>query len=146
MAALALSERAGFRLLAHTADIGLEATAPTREELFIAAAEGLRALLFGATPAVAAIRLEVHLRAGDCAELLVAWLNEILCISEMTRLVPASFEIRELTGEQLTAIITGEPFDADRHTVERTAKAVTYHRLVVKERNNGWYARVYIDL
>jgi SHS2 domain-containing protein len=143
---LALSERAGFRLLAHTADIGLEATAPTAQELFIAAAEGLRTLLFGATPAVATIRLEVHLQAGDCAELLVAWLNEILCISEMTRLVPASFEILELTGERLTAIITGEPFDADRHTVERTAKAVTYHRLVVKERKSGWYARVYIDL
>jgi SHS2 domain-containing protein len=141
-----LSERAGFRLLAHTADIGLEATAPTREELFIAAAQGFRTLVFGAAPAVAAIRLEVHLQAGDCAELLVAWLNEVLCISEMTRLVPASFEILELTGEKLTAIICGEPFDAARHTVERTAKAVTYHRLLVEERKSGWYARVYIDL
>ena len=146
MGTLALSERAGFRLLAHTADIGLEATAPTREELFIAAAQGFRTLVFGETPAEAVIRLEVHLQAGDCAELLVAWLNEILCISEMTRFVPASFEILELTGEQLTAIICGEPFDAARHTVERTAKAVTYHRLVVKERKGGWYARVYIDL
>jgi SHS2 domain-containing protein len=146
LGALALSARAGFRLLAHTADIGLEATAATREELFVAAAEGFRALVFGASPAAPVIRLEVQLEASDCAALLVTWLNEILCLCEMTRLVPASFEILEITGAQLTAVITGEPFDAERHTIERTAKAVTYHRLVVEERKGRWYARVYIDL
>lgn len=135
-----------FRLLAHTADIGLEATAPNREELFVAAAKGLRGMLFGISPAEEVLRLEVSLEAGNDAELLVAWLNEILCLSEMTRLVPATFEIIELTDNQLTAVIKGEPFDPARHTVERVAKAVTYHQLVVEERQGGWYARVYIDL
>lgn len=135
-----------FHLLAHTADIGLEASAATREELFAAAAKGLRAMLFGASPAEPVLRLEVHLEAGDCAELLVAWLNEILCLCEMTRLVPAAFEIVEVSDRQLTATISGEPFDAERHVIERSAKAVTYHQLVVEERKDGWYARVYIDL
>ena len=141
-----MSDRAKFRLLAHTADIGLEATAPTSEELFTVAARGLRAMLFGISPAVDSIRLEVRLEAGNRAELLVAWLNEILCISEMSRLVPATFEVINLTEQQLLATITGEPLDPARHTVERVAKAVTYHRLVVEERKTGWYARVYIDL
>ena len=141
-----MSERARFHLLAHTADIGLEATAPSREELFIAAARGLRAMLFGISPAEESLRLEVHLEAGNCAELLVAWLNEILCVSEMTRLVPAEFQIIHLDEYCLRATLTGEPFDPTRHVVERTAKAVTYHRLVVEERKTGWYARVYIDL
>lgn len=61
-----------FRLLAHTADIGLEATAPSREELFVAAAKGLRGLLFGISPAEETLRLEVSLEAGNDAELLVA--------------------------------------------------------------------------
>jgi SHS2 domain-containing protein len=144
--ALALSERARFHLLAHTADIGLEAKAPSREELFVVAARGLRAMLFGISPAAESLRLEVHLEAGNCAELLVAWLNEILCLSEMTRLVPAEFQIIHLDEHCLRATLTGEPFDPARHTVERVAKAVTYHQLVVEERKNGWYARVYIDL
>ncbi|MHB8708019.1 MAG: archease [Desulfuromonadales bacterium] len=135
-----------FRLLAHTADIGLEVTAPSVEELFVAAAKGLRGMLFGISPAEEVLRLEVSLEAGNGAELLVAWLNEILCLSEMTRLVPATFEIIELTDNQLTAVVTGEPFDPARHTVERVAKAVTYHQLVMEERKSGWYARVYIDL
>jgi SHS2 domain-containing protein len=143
---LALRKGPHFRLLAHTADIGLEATAPTPESLFITAANGLRAMLFGISRAKESLRLEVRLGAESRADLLVAWLNEILCLCEMTRLVPATFEIVELTEQRLTATVTGEPFDPDRHTVERVAKAVTYHRLVVEERKGGWYARVYIDL
>lgn len=103
-------------------------------------------MLFGISSAEGALRVEVRLEAGNRPELLVAWLNEILCLCEMTRLVPADFEIAELTDRQLTATITGEPFDPERHAVERTAKAVTYHRLLVEERKGGWYARVYIDL
>jgi len=141
-----LTDSGRFRLLAHTADIGLEATASTREELFITAARGLRALLFGASPAAETLRLEVQLEAGNSAELLVAWLNEILCLSEMTRMVPAEFAIIHLDEHNLKALMTGEPFDPARHTVERVAKAVTYHRLVVEERSGGWYGRVYIDL
>lgn len=89
---------------------------------------------------------KVTVEAGDSAELLVAWLNEILVFSETARVVPASFSIHAFDQCNLTATISAEPFAADRHTVERIAKAVTYHQLVVEERNNGWYARVYIDL
>jgi SHS2 domain-containing protein len=141
-----LTKRPGYRFLAHTADIGLEASASTPGEVFVVAARGLRAMLFGVSPAESSLRREVWLEAGNVPELLVAWLNEVLCLCEMTRLVPADFEIVELTGNTLHAFITGEPFDGDRHAVERTAKAVTYHRLVMEERANGWYARVYVDL
>jgi SHS2 domain-containing protein len=143
---LALRGKTGFHLLAHTADIGLEATARSCEELFVKAAEGFRTLIYGDSPATGTIRLEVHLEAENLAELMVAWLNEVLCLSEMTRLVPADFQILHLGEHGLRAIITGEPYDPARHTVERVAKAVTYHQLVVKERRGGWYARVYIDL
>ncbi len=141
-----MSRAPAFRLLAHTADIGLEATAPSRSELFRAAALGLKVLLFGDSPATAAERHAVRLGAGDRAELLVAWLNEVLFLCESKRLVPAAFDIVELTERSLAAVISGEPFDPGRHAVERTAKAVTYHQLLVEKRKGGWYARVYIDL
>jgi len=135
-----------YRLLAHTADIGLEVTAASAEELFVIAARGLRSMLFGVTEAEPAIRLEVRLEGEGWAELLVTWLNEILCLCEMRRLVPADFAILELTEHRLVASVGGEPYDELRHSVERTAKAVTYHQLVVEARDGGWYARVYIDL
>lgn len=135
-----------YRLLAHTADIGLEATAPTLEELFAVAAEGFKVLVYGDTPVHAIVRHAVRLEADDRAGLMVVWLNELLYLGESGRLVPANFTIDALDGQHLSATIGGEPFDPGRHTVERTAKAVTYHRLVVEERESGWYARVYIDL
>jgi SHS2 domain-containing protein len=95
---------------------------------------------------VGTVRRDVALEAGDIAELLVVWLNEILVFSETAHVVPASFSIHELKNGSLNATIAAEPFDAARHTVERTAKAVTYHQLLVEERACGWYARVYIDL
>ncbi|MCM2264181.1 MAG: archease [Desulfuromonadales bacterium] len=146
MGTLALTDGGHFRLLAHTADIGLEATAPSREELFVVAARGLTFLLFGKSPAIASICRTVTLDAGDSAELLVTWLNEILVFSETAQVVPAAFLISDLQNCRLTATLAGEPFDPSRHVVERTAKAVTYHQLVVEERHSEWYARVYIDL
>lgn len=146
MGTLALSRRSGFRLLAHTADIGLEAFAPSREELFAVAAMGLRTLLFGDSPARAVSRREVCKEGPDLAALLVVWLNEVLYLCESAHLVPADFQVKSLNQNRLVAVMSAEPFAPDRHTVERVAKAVTYHRLVAEERDDGWYARVYIDL
>ena len=139
-------DKPAFRLIEHTADIGLEVRAATREELFLVAAEGMKALLFGTSPAVGGVASRVVLNAGDSAELLVAWLNEVLFICETRQVVPATFVVEEITLTSLIAVISGEAFDPARHSVERTAKAVTYHQLVVEERDGGWYARVYIDL
>jgi len=142
---LALNQ-ARFRLLAHTADIGLEATAATCEELFIAAAEGFKAMVFGDTPVQPAVAQRIEVLADDLPALLVAWLNEILYLCETTGLVPERFRIEHLDERHLSATVMGETFDPTRHSVERMAKAVTYHKLTVEERVNGWYARVYIDL
>jgi len=142
---LALSQ-ARFRLLAHTADIGLEATAATREELFIRAAEGFKTMVFGAIPVQPAVAQRIEVMAEDLPALLVAWLNEILYLCESADLVPQGFRIEHLDDRHLIATVTGEPFDPARHGVERMAKAVTYHKLLVEERNGGWYARVYVDL
>jgi len=141
-----LSRRRGFHLLAHTADIGLEAFAPNRDELFAVAARGLKALLFGESPVRATVHRRVCVEADDIAALLVVWLNEVLYLCESAHLVPADFCIESLDEGQLAAVVTGEPFDPARHVVERSAKAVTYHQLVVEESQNGWYAKVYIDL
>jgi len=135
-----------YRLLEHTADIGLEASAPTLKELFVAAAEGFKVLLYGDTPVSETIHQTVSLQAEDVAALMVAWLNEILYLCESGNLVPAGFWLETVDEWHLCATVYGEPFDLARHSVERTAKAVTYHQLVVEERNRGWYARVYIEL
>lgn len=135
-----------FRLIEHTADMGLEARGGSLEELFGEAARGLRELMFG--PATCGEQQIIHLRVTgqDLGELLVNWLNEILYIFEVRGFYPASFLVETLNDQSVCGLARGELFDAERHPVERVVKAVTYHQLQLEQLQGEWRARVYVDL
>jgi len=136
----------GFRLLAHTADMGIEAEGDSPAEVFVAAARGLRCMIFGETAIAATRQISVEVEGADHAELLVAWLGEILYRFEVDRLAPAEFAIDEIDAGRVKGRILGETFDPHRHPVEREVKAITYHQVRVAQVDGGWRARVYVDL
>ncbi len=138
--------RSGYRLLPHTADMGIKSWAQEQPELFTATADGLRDILFGSCPIASEEQVHVTLEASDDAELLVSWLNEILFVLETKGLAPAQFEIETLTAGHLEARIHGEQYDPDRHPLQHQVKAVTYHQLFLEQRAGGWAAQVYVDL
>ncbi len=133
------------RLLEHTADIGIEASAATPEGLFSEVALGLLEVLGGPTGTPCEER-QVHLSGYDRGDLLVRWLNELLYLLEIGRFYPAAFAVEEAGPHELRALVNGEPFDPLRHRIEREVKAVTYHQLQVTGDDRGWRARVYLDL
>jgi len=134
------------RLLEHTADMGIEASGETLEDLFAQAAYGLLEIIAGTPEALCREEMIVTVEGGDAEELLVNWLNEILYLFEIKRFFPLDFEIEEVRGNHLLARVRGEPFDPQRHPVEREVKAVTYHQLRVEKTYGLWHARVYVDL
>jgi SHS2 domain-containing protein len=67
----------GLRFLEHTADVGLEARAPTAPELFERAALGMVRLLVGDPPEPAGER-SFDVEAPDLPILLRAWLRAVL--------------------------------------------------------------------
>lgn len=135
-----------YQLLEHTADMGIEASGETLEELFAQAAYGLLEIMTGTPQAAAREEKSVTLTAADPEELLVNWLNEILYLFEIQKFLPVDFEIEEVRGERLLARVRGEPFDPQRHLVEREVKAVTYHQLRLEKTDGLWQARIYVDL
>lgn len=141
-----MNQKTGFRILDHTADIGIEAWGASREQVFIQAAEGLKQLMLGGSPVNRSQSYAVALDAEDSAELLVAWLNEIVYALEIRGLAPAAFRIAALDRKRLRAEIHGEQLDTTRHEVERQVKAATYHQLLMEEDTAGWHARIYLDL
>ena len=141
-----MNQPAGFSLLEHTADMGIEAWAGSLEELFAIMADGLRELMFGDRRAEPAQAVTVSLVAADEVELLIAWLNEIIYHVEVKQLVPAEFEVLRVANHRLQARIGGARFDPARHSMERQAKAATYHQVLLEQRPVGWHARVYVDL
>ncbi len=136
----------GFRLLEHTADMGIEATGASIEEVFIETARGLRSMIFADTPIKATREFPIEIHGADNDELLVGWLSEILYLFEVHGLAPADFVVDEISSGTLRARVRGETFDPLRHPVEREVKAITYHQLSVARDAAGWWTRLYVDL
>ncbi len=135
-----------FRLLEHTADMGIEAFGETPEELFRQAALGLRQMMFGLAEIDSVEEKQIQIEGRDREELLVGWLSEIIYYMETKGFVPSAFDVAEAGPERLSAWLSGEPFDHRRHHIEREVKAITYHQILVEQVHDGWRARLYVDL
>lgn len=136
---------APYRLLEHTADMGIAAFAESRGALYVAAAEGLMAILDPSGPVRSLQERKLAVTADDSGELMVSWLGEVLYLVEQGFL-PCAFEIQRINETALDAVVAGEPFDTGRHALAREVKAITFHRLEVERTGGGWRARVFVDL
>ena len=141
-----MTRAAGFRLLEHTADTGIEAWASSLAGLFEEMARGLKTIIVGDHPNGPLLCRAIELTAEDNGQLLVAWLNEIIYLFDTLNLVPVRFEIDRIEAGQLRATIHGEVFDPEKHRIETQPKAATYHQLQLTKRAEEWFGRIYIDL
>ena len=130
----------------HTADVGIETTGGTLEELFANAAWGFTDMITDASKIRATVQETVRVSAQDTEELLVRWLNEFLYLFDTRRLLFSTFRIEELDERHISAVCTGEVFDPGHHTLRREIKAVTYHGLRVWRQGRLWMARVICDI
>jgi SHS2 domain-containing protein len=131
-----------FREIDHTADWALEVWAPTLAELFVEAARGMQALA-GAVPGEAArTRRAIHLAAGDAESLLVAWLQELLYLTESEGVAFDEFAIHSLSAERLEAEVAG----ALAQRMDKVIKAVTYHNLAIRADEAGFRVTIVFDV
>jgi len=135
----------GYELRAHTADIAVEATAPTRGELFAAVADGLATAMCESTPA-AGERFSVDCRAESIDALLYEYLDQLIYERDVRLVLPVDNEanVTESDGEwRLEASARGVPLDS---VAAREVKAVTYSEMVVDRREEGWHGYVVFDV
>jgi SHS2 domain-containing protein len=133
----------GFELTEHTADLGVRAWGPRREDVFVQAALGMLSLVLDVGTVEARDRYELVVEAADESLLFAAWLNELLYFVEGRRVVfSGTFEIE--LGERPG--LSGEPYDPARHALRGAVKAATLHRLSLGEVAGGWEGRVLLDV
>ncbi len=72
----------GFELIEHTADVGVHAWGPRREDVFAQAARGMLSLVVDEATVSGRERYVVEVEAVDLELLLAAWLNELLYFVE----------------------------------------------------------------
>ena len=132
-----------FRWVEHTAELGLELEAASREAVF---AEGFAAMAEllgeGAEAGGEAVAEAVAVEASDGATLLADWLAELAYLAETRGLVPERLAELAVADAALTAVVHGRTAHPD-HLV----KAVTYHGLSLERGSGGsWGGTVVFDV
>ncbi len=140
-----------IEILDHTADVGFELGASTLEELFDEARRALLMVVFERPPEEEGEdRRWVPLSAPDYEILLVRWLNELTYLIQDTGFVPtgAKIEIQktERTDLSLEASLVGAPLDLEEYGWQGEIKSATFHGLDVTNDDEGWHARVILDV
>jgi SHS2 domain-containing protein len=89
-----------FELRDHTADVAVEATAPSLGGVFAAAADGLAAAMCEEIPAAGGERFDLGVRAESREALLFDYLDELIYQRDVRGVLPVDneVEVREIDG------------------------------------------------
>lgn len=129
-----------YRWVDHTAEVELEIEASGEREVLEEAARALAELL-GIDDKPGDERRSFALDASDRPALLAAWIEELAFLAESQGFVATSVAELHLHASGLSATVSGvlgEP--------PPLVKAVTYHRLTFEPRDEGYVARVVLDV
>jgi SHS2 domain-containing protein len=130
----------------HTADVGLAAEGDTLAELFEALAEGLADYICPRAQVVPRQTRRIHVRSEDVEALAVDFLCEVMVALESDKFAIASVKVTDANDSAVSAGLAGEPVDPARHEFHTEVKAVTYHRLSVRQADGRWTGRVILDI
>ena len=133
-----------FRELPHTADIKIEARAPTKETLFSEACNALMQIMYGEDRR-SRDTIELDVDAEDTEAQLADFLSEVLFRSEVDGLVFSDAEIH-IDGSHLHAVMHGEPFDRNRHAGGTEVKGISYSGMSVTRDTNGYMLEILFDV
>lgn len=137
---------AGFVILDHPADMGIEAYGKNLKEAFEQAAVALTSIILDISSVEPNEIKIIEINASDYEHLLVKWLSEILYLYDGNNFVCSEFNIEELKPQYLKAEIKGENFDNSKHYTKLDVKAVTYHQILVNENSERGIIRVFLDI
>ncbi|MHB8138660.1 MAG: archease [Smithellaceae bacterium] len=136
-----------YKLIDHTADLGIEVTGRTKRELFTKAALSLVDIVVErkGTPSVLKEKA-LAVEGSDPADLLINFLREILYLVNGEALIVEDCNIQECSNQRLVAKLRIEPYNKENYSMKTEVKAVTYHGLSVERIKNGWRAKVIFDV
>ena len=133
----------GFEEIEHTADHALKVYGKNLKELFISAAQGMTSLMLADISGVSGeIAKTIKIETIDTESLLVEWLSELAYWAEAEMLVFSTFNIHTITANDIDASAMGERVAA----LEKHIKAVTYHNLKIKRKNDQLEATIVFDV
>ncbi|AGG06402.1 MULTISPECIES: archease [Dehalococcoides] len=135
----------GYKLIQHTADVGIVAQGASMGDAFGFAASGLFSLITDTSTLKQDKIISLEFISDSYENLLVKWLNELIYIFDTQILVFGRFEVAVNSAFKLTAICFGQKVNADT-PLHHYVKAATYHLLKVKKITGGYKLQVLLDI
>ncbi len=133
-----------FRLIEHTADIGLVAYGKNLAEAYANAACGLFSIIAELKAVREIESREVAADEDDPEALLFEWLNRLIYLFDVEKLLFRRFDISDFDGQHLKATCYGEKYDPSRHRLKTGVKSATYYMLKVDKEKSQ--VRVIFDV
>ncbi len=134
-----------YETFEHEADIGIRGFGGGVDEAFVNAAAAMYSVMVKIEAVKPLEKRVVTASAPDIELLLVEWLNTLLSMSDIERMVFSKFEVK-IDGTSLTGSAWGETLDRIRHEPNVEVKGATYHMLSVKKRDNRYTAQCVVDV
>ncbi|MDZ7724044.1 MAG: archease [candidate division KSB1 bacterium] len=134
----------GVSLLEHTGDIGIEVRAESPESLFVQAAKAMFYIMLETDHPQIKKRKRISVTGEDREQLLVNWLSELNFLAETEGFRPVDYFVSELTDTAITCRVAAGRLNADLYKTQ--IKAVTFHKLTIRQKDDHWYARVIFDI
>lgn len=131
-----------YKVIDHPSDIGIEVFGKDQKELFMNAAYGMMDIMFGSARVGSEQIMDVRVSADNLESLMIAWLSELLYLSDAKKIALSKFEIKKLTDKELEAKVAGGKINK----VATFIKAATYNQLEIKKEKNAWKARIIFDV
>ena len=134
-----------FKIINHTADVGIIAYGADVRQAFANAARALFSLITELNGIEEVVNRDIELTATDQESLLVEWLNELIYLFDTEHVIFKRFDIAKINDTQLKARSHGEKVDSSRHKLKIGVKAATYHMLKV-DKGDGCQVQVLFDI
>ncbi len=136
----------GYRIFDHTADLGVEITGASQEEVYAGAAGALFDLLTDLSSVRESEERTLTVEGEGPDDLLVNFLRELLYSWNGEGFLMKRCTVLEAAPRRLTAVLRGETYDPARHRIRMEIKAATYHQASIRRTAAGWMGRVVFDV
>ncbi len=137
-----------YKLIDHTADMGMLVAAQSKESLFAFAPLAMMEIILGkGFPRQGEKEIQdISIEGMDLVDLMVRWLGEVLYLFEGKGLVYTGIQDIQIGSQVLAAKIITIPYSPGIHEIQCDIKAVTYHMARVEEAGGHWEAAIIFDV
>src|SRR4030043_1959111 len=111
-----------YKILDHTADIGIEVCGKTKKEALANTVEAMFDLIADSENISVVQEKHITIGGADTADMLINLLREALYVFHADAWLCKKCEILELTTKKITARLSGEAYDAGKHQLKMEIK------------------------